>query len=78
MNVHCAASGHPIVADTVYGFNGDASPNGGLDDTGADSELQEKIASAATDKSMCIHAKELGFKHPITGEDLKFESASPF
>jgi len=78
LNVHCAASGHPIVADTVYGFNGDASAYGGLTDTGADTELQEKIASAASDKSMCIHAKELNFKHPITGEDLKFESASPF
>jgi len=77
LNVHSAAAGHPIVADTVYGFNGDASPNGGLE-TGADIELQENIASASADKSMCVHAKELSFSHPITGDDLKFESASPF
>jgi tRNA pseudouridine32 synthase / 23S rRNA pseudouridine746 synthase len=30
LNVHCAAFGHPIVGDRVYGFNGDAAPNGGL------------------------------------------------
>ena len=30
LNVHCAAFGHPIVADRVYGVNGDAAPNGGL------------------------------------------------
>jgi len=77
LNVHAAAAGHPIVADSVYGLNGDASPNGGLE-SGASVELQEAIAAAAADKSMCVHAKELAFTHPVTGEDLKFESASPF
>jgi len=77
LNVHAAASGHPIVADSLYGLNGDASPNGGLDE-GASIELQENIASATADKSMCIHSKELGFSHPITGEVMKFESAAPF
>jgi len=86
LNVHCAASGHPIVGDTVYGINGDAQPNGGIDDATMDTsapnraslDLQGSIATAAADKPMCVHAKELSFKHPITGEDLKFESASPF
>lgn len=86
LNVHCAAMGHPIVGDSVYGVNGDALPNGGLDEetmnanapNRASLELQQSIASAASDKSMCVHAKELSFKHPVTGEDLKFESASPF
>lgn len=30
LRVHCAAIGHPIVGDCIYGYNGDGSPNGGL------------------------------------------------
>lgn len=86
LNVHCAASGHPIVGDKVYGAGGEALPNGGLDEAGMDSsapnranlDVQGSIAEAAGDKPMCVHAKELSFKHPVTGEDMKFESATPF
>merc|ERR1719330_1687014 len=82
LNVHCAAYGHPIVGDKVYGINGEAAPIGGLEEctsaSGASSELQEQIAAAMADKPMCVHAKTLGFEHPITREKLSFESASPF
>jgi tRNA pseudouridine32 synthase/23S rRNA pseudouridine746 synthase len=52
LNVHCAAIGHPIVGDTVYGFNGEAAANGGLDESAlpadkASAELQQAIASAS-------------------------------
>jgi len=77
LNVHCAAAGHPIVADSVYGHNGEATPNGGLE-SGASAELLDAISAASADKSMCVHAKELSFSHPITEDELKFESASPF
>jgi 23S rRNA-/tRNA-specific pseudouridylate synthase len=30
LRVHCAAIGHPIVGDSIYGYNGDGSQNGGL------------------------------------------------
>jgi len=82
LNVHCAAFGHPIAGDKVYGLNGEASPNGGLDGDAienankATSAVQESV-NAASD-SMCIHAKHLSFTHPVTGESLNFESASPF
>lgn len=70
LNVHCAAAGHPIVGDKVYGVNGDALPNGGLDEEAmnasapnrASLELQESIASAAGDKPMCVHANELTYQ----------------
>jgi len=86
LNVHCAASGHPIVGDKVYGAGGDALPNGGLDEATMDSsvpnraslDVQGSIAEAAGDKAMCVHANEISFKHPVTGEVMKFESASPF
>lgn len=80
LNVHCAALGHPIVGDRVYGINGDAAANGGLSEgtveSRASTELQESIFNIADD--MCVHAKHLGFRHPVTGEDLVFESEAPF
>jgi len=82
LNVHCAAFGHPIVGDKVYGINGEAAPNGGLEEgtssSKASAELQESIASAAGDKSMCVHAKTISFEHPVSGDKLSFESAAPF
>merc|ERR1712127_66083 len=82
LNVHCAAYGHPIVGDKVYGINGEAAPNGGLAEgtssSSAGAELQESIAKAAGDKSMCVHAKTISFEHPVSGDKLSFESAAPF
>lgn len=82
LNVHCAAFGHPIVGDKVYGIDGEAAPNGGLDEAAmaeytnrASEQLQKDIAAAAADKPMCVHAKSLSFKHPVTGESLSFDSA---
>lgn len=83
LNVHCAAIGHPIVGDAVYGCGGDAASNGGLDESDlpsdkASSELQSAIASANGDKSMCVHAKSISFRHPVTKEELSFESKASF
>jgi len=83
LNFHCAAIGHPIVGDTVYGYNGEAAANGGLDESAlpadkASAELQQAIASASAGKPMCVHAKSISFRHPVTKEDLSFESASSF
>jgi len=77
-----AAIGHPIVADRVYGIDGEAAPNGGLSQptsaSSASVDLQKHIASATKDHSMCVHAKTLSFEHPVTREKLSFESAAPF
>jgi len=83
LNVHCAAIGHPIVGDAVYGFDGDAASNGGLSDGDlpedkASAELQQAIAGASAGKPMCVHAKSISFRHPVTKEDLSFESKSSF
>jgi len=83
LNVHCAAIGHPIVGDTVYGYNGEAAANGGLDESSlpadkASAELQQSIASVSTGKPMCVHAKSISFRHPVTKENLSFESKSSF
>lgn len=82
LNVHCAAFGHPIVGDKIYGINGEAAPNGGLDQgtspTFASQDQQQKIAAVADGKSMCVHAKILSFEHPVSNEKLSFECDSPF
>jgi tRNA pseudouridine32 synthase/23S rRNA pseudouridine746 synthase len=86
LNVHCAAFGHPIVGDAVYGWGGDAAPNGGLDaDTlkenapdRASDDLQQSLAAATKGLDMCVHAKYIRFPHPATGEEVEFTSRSPF
>eukprot|EP01083_Nonionella_stella_P146809 462261_1 len=82
LNVHCAAYGHPIVGDKVYGINGEAAPNGGLEagssSSAAGADVQEAIASAHGDKPMCVHAKTISFEHPVTREKLSYDSATPF
>ena len=84
LNVHMAAIGHPIVGDRVYGWKGDALPNGGLEPNASteDIELQEAIGQAAT--RMCVHAKSLAFQHPMLNDSddeavpLYFECETPF
>lgn len=83
LNVHCAAFGHPIVGDRVYGYNGEAASNGGLDipeysESVASVDLQLKIAEATKDRNMCVHAKLLEFRHPVHGKPLKFTGDAPF
>lgn len=83
LNVHCAAIGHPIVGDAVYGYDGEAASNGGLDEIDlpedrADVELQRSIATARQGMPMCVHAKAISFRHPVTKEQLSFESKSSF
>jgi len=83
LNVHCAAIGHPIVGDSVYGYGGEAASNGGLNESElpsdkASEELQKSIAEASAGKPMCVHAKSISFRHPVTKEDLSFESSAPF
>eukprot|EP00567_Pseudictyota_dubia_P011811 CAMPEP_0197464570 /NCGR_PEP_ID=MMETSP1175-20131217/64090_1 /TAXON_ID=1003142 /ORGANISM="Triceratium dubium, Strain CCMP147" /LENGTH=333 /DNA_ID=CAMNT_0043000551 /DNA_START=106 /DNA_END=1107 /DNA_ORIENTATION=+ len=77
LNVHCAAIGHPIVGDKVYGLGGDAASSGGLEGVGgASAEEQEAINGAAS--AMCVHAKSLAFRHPGTREQMSFESKASF
>ena len=82
LNVHLAAYGHPIAGDKVYGINGEAAANGGLEEgtlsSRASAELQESIAAVVGDKSMCVHANTISFEHPVTGEKLSFDSGAPF
>eukprot|EP00591_Stephanopyxis_turris_P000741 CAMPEP_0195512864 /NCGR_PEP_ID=MMETSP0794_2-20130614/4668_1 /TAXON_ID=515487 /ORGANISM="Stephanopyxis turris, Strain CCMP 815" /LENGTH=469 /DNA_ID=CAMNT_0040640743 /DNA_START=166 /DNA_END=1575 /DNA_ORIENTATION=+ len=91
LRVHCAAMGHPIVADQSYGFLGEAAPNGGYEEeimencpqntsSRASLLLQQDIDNVvkATEKKMCLHAKEMLLVHPVTSMKLMFQAPSPF
>jgi len=81
-----AAIGHPIVGDKIYGYGGDALPNGGL----TDAEMREVSPSsdipdedvlksiAVQGKSTCIHASSISFRHPVSKEETEFECYAPF
>jgi len=67
IRVHLASRGHPVVGDATYGSMkrlGDLSPGPVL-------RASKKLTRQA------LHARVLGFVHPVTGEFLRFESSLP-
>ncbi|WP_276601630.1 RluA family pseudouridine synthase [Nannocystis radixulma] len=62
IRMHCRMLGHPIVGDALYG---------GLGGPPAIRALAESLGRHA------LHAAVLGFRHPISGAELDFESALP-
>jgi 23S rRNA pseudouridine1911/1915/1917 synthase len=66
IRVHCAAIGHPVVGDPVYG-----SPKAMK---GASSAVQGLLAPM--DRQM-LHARRLRFTHPATQMFLEFEAPLP-
>ncbi|MGG3454851.1 RluA family pseudouridine synthase [Paenibacillus rhizolycopersici] len=69
IRVHMTSIGHPLIGDKFYGLPGLA-------------ELPEpaREAIARLDGAIgrqALHASELGFRHPLTGEALTFESKLP-
>ncbi len=72
IRVHMAHLGCPLVGDQVYGRGPGLS---GL-------KPGEALADHAIDvvhkfKRQALHAKVLGFAHPVTGESLRFEAPAP-
>ncbi|MDB5542064.1 MAG: pseudouridine synthase [Devosia sp.] len=68
IRVHMAHIGHPLVADQIYA-SGFATKVNRLPDAA-------KIAVAALGRQ-ALHAAELGFEHPVTGEEMRFEAPLP-
>lgn len=66
IRVHLAWIKHPVVGDETYG--------GGRDNTIRDPRLRARIRAL---NRHFLHAEKLGFRHPKTGEFVKFESALP-
>jgi 23S rRNA pseudouridine1911/1915/1917 synthase len=65
IRVHLASLGHPIVGDRLYGRRLPA---------GLPESLRQLVGGM---DRIALHARELGFTHPITGERLRFTSPPP-
>lgn len=88
LRVHCAAIGHPILADPAYGIMGEASPNGGLEEEFIDRRMPSRANiqlqldldkyTKKYSRTMCLHAKRLSLKHPVSGNQLTFEEPPLF
>jgi 23S rRNA pseudouridine1911/1915/1917 synthase len=68
IRVHLAHIGHPLLGDAVYGA-GFKSKSAQLTEAGR--------AALARLGRQALHAATLGFVHPVTGEELSFESPPP-
>lgn len=70
IRVHLTAEKHSILGDPVYGKPSLQQSKW----TRIPSEVQEKITQLP---GQALHARSLGFTHPITGKDLFFEAEPP-
>jgi 23S rRNA pseudouridine1911/1915/1917 synthase len=71
IRVHLAHIGHPVFGDPTYG--GRSNTWGGLDGKRA---LQAQNLLKLIDRQ-ALHAKTIGFVHPVSKEVVKFESELP-
>ena len=79
LRVHCAAIGHSIIGDDIYGYHGEGAPNGGLDFTagmGVSEAIQQKLYEA--NRPLCLHAQQLCILHPRTRAPMIFEADPSF
>ena len=61
IRVHMSSIGHPLMGDTVYGAGNTA--------------FEKKHADIL--QGQCLHARYIGFTHPITGEFMEFDGGRP-
>ncbi|MFZ2029144.1 MAG: RluA family pseudouridine synthase [Vitreimonas sp.] len=69
IRAHLAHEGAPLVGDPLYGKQRAFKAEG--------PHAEEAAAAVAAFPRQALHAAVLGFKHPITREELRFESALP-
>ena len=68
IRVHMAHAGHGLVGDPVYGGRRKL-PKGALSD--------ETAGAVQAFSRQALHAAVLGFTHPVSGEELRFEASLP-
>lgn len=69
IRVHFADEGHPVVGDRKYG----AAPINDFDNE----NNKRGIANGEPQSRLFLHAYRLYFTHPVTGEDLHFDTPVP-
>ena len=68
IRVHMTHAGHGLVGDPVYGGKRKL-PKGAISDAG--------LRELGVFKRQALHAAVLGFKHPVSGEMMRFEAELP-
>lgn len=66
IRVHLSHIGHPVVGDALYGM--------GRENTVSDARMKKQVRLLGRH---FLHAAQLAFTHPTTGESLKFASPLP-
>ena len=69
IRVHLAHLGHPVVGDDVYGLGWGRGMSGPIQ--GWARELARKAPR------QLLHASDLAFQHPLTGEEMRFRASPP-
>jgi 23S rRNA pseudouridine1911/1915/1917 synthase len=69
IRVHLAHIGHPVLGDMVYGGGMTAARR-----RDAGTEIEQMVVAL---NRQALHAKLLGFRHPRTGKEHRFESQIP-
>lgn len=69
IRVHMTSIGHPLIGDKMYKLPDAGLQNGHVQD--GSTAHGEMISRQA------LHASRLGFRHPLTGEDMLFEAPLP-
>ncbi len=72
IRVHLSSIGHPLIGDQLYGRGPGLS---GLKP--GEPETDRAIDNIKNFRRQALHAKVLGFSHPITGEALRFDREAP-
>ncbi|UCF30424.1 MAG: RluA family pseudouridine synthase [bacterium] len=67
LRVHLSSTGHPVLGDVAYGGGVRSLSTG-------DRDLLVILRSL---KRPALHAKKLGFDHPVTGQHMSFEARPP-
>lgn len=70
VRVHLTGSGHSLLGDPVYGTASENQPKW----QALPREVQDAMRALP---GQALHARVLGFKHPITGQELRFEAEPP-
>ena len=68
IRVHMAHAGHSLIGDQTYGGKRKLSPK---------ALTPAALDAARTFPRQALHAAVLGFVHPVTGEDMRFEADLP-
>jgi tRNA pseudouridine32 synthase / 23S rRNA pseudouridine746 synthase len=92
LRVHCAAQGHAIVGDDIYGHGGVGIFGGGsqVEELMAPSQrklhrdiyrvlMQDQgVSRSHLPQGLCLHAEQISLSHPVTGAPLMFQADSTF